>query len=103
MFEEEIEQTNLTIASKRLLQSKLEDELEQYDVKINRADQLVCSKKNFNRLFNLVDFHIRSNVINKSVESNTVMKILNKTNLISIFVCKVKLIKRLNNNSYPNA
>ncbi len=43
--EEEIEQTNIIIANKRCIQTKLEDEIEQYYIKIDRADQLVCIKK----------------------------------------------------------
>ena len=76
MFEEEIEQNNMTIADKCRLQAKLEDELEQYHIKIHRADQLVCRKTL--HLFLLFIFNNRSNVLNKSFES----KILNTTNLI---------------------
>jgi hypothetical protein len=42
MYEKEIEETNITIANKRRIQTKLEDEIEQYYVKIDRADRLVC-------------------------------------------------------------
>jgi hypothetical protein len=44
-FEEEIEQINKLIANKRRIRSKLEDDIEQYHVKINRADQSVRIKK----------------------------------------------------------
>jgi transcription elongation GreA/GreB family factor len=38
---EEIEQINKLIENKRYIQSKLEDDIEQYHIKINRADQSV--------------------------------------------------------------
>ncbi len=44
-FEEEIKQINKLIANKRCIQSKLENDIEQYHIKINRADQLVCIKR----------------------------------------------------------
>lgn len=37
-----MEQINLAIKTKRQVQIKLEDELEQYRIKINRANQIVC-------------------------------------------------------------
>jgi hypothetical protein len=43
-FEDEIKQTNITIANKCHIQTKLEDEIEQYRIKILRADHFVCSK-----------------------------------------------------------
>ncbi len=48
---EEIEQTNINIANKRRIQKKLENEIEQYYIKINRADQLVCIKKHLQSSF----------------------------------------------------
>ena len=43
MYEEEIEQKQLVLAKKRRIQTKFEDEIEQYRVKIDRADQIVCN------------------------------------------------------------
>ncbi len=51
MYEKEIEQTNIIIANKRRIYTKLEDEIEQYHIKIDRADQLVCINKNLNLRF----------------------------------------------------
>jgi hypothetical protein len=34
----------MIIANKRRIQTKLEDEIKQYHIKIDRADQLVCIK-----------------------------------------------------------
>jgi hypothetical protein len=44
MFEEEIKQTNIISTNKRCIQTKLEEEIKQFHIKIDRADQLVCIK-----------------------------------------------------------
>ncbi|CAF0888168.1 unnamed protein product [Rotaria sp. Silwood1] len=41
MFQEEIEQTSKAITKKRHIEIKLEDEIQQYYVKIDRADQII--------------------------------------------------------------
>ncbi|CAF4528904.1 unnamed protein product [Rotaria sp. Silwood1] len=41
MFQEEIEQTSKAITKKRHIEIKLEDEIQQYHVKIDRADQII--------------------------------------------------------------
>jgi hypothetical protein len=52
MYKDEIEEINMTIAGKCRIQAKLEDELEQYRIKIQRADQFVCIENlNFLYLF----------------------------------------------------